>query len=184
MVSENIRGAITLNVTEKKITLTKVASHHLTSLKQFTLNEHQLAFTSMPMPAYEKCMRDPNRLPVAIMEGVRTVGFFVLDQGDDVFSYTTRPNAILLRAYSINLPDQGRGIAKASLRQLKPFVEKHWPDCREVVLGVNEDNLSAKKVYIEAGFINTGEQKMGRSGPQAILTFLMTCSFTSDPHKS
>ncbi|WP_273834464.1 GNAT family N-acetyltransferase [Guptibacillus sedimenti] len=162
-----------MNVTKEKITLTKVASHHLTSLKRFTLHEHQLAFTSMPMPAYEICMRDSNRLPVAIMEGVRTVGFFVLDQGDDVFSYTTRPHAILLRAYSINLPDQGRGIAKASLRQLKSFVEKHLPDCREVVLGVNEDNLSAKKVYLEAGFIDTGEQKMGRSGPQAILKFLI-----------
>ena len=168
-----LKGVISLNATEKKIKLSKVESHHLTSLKQFTLHEQQLAFTSMPMPAFEKCMREPNRLPVVIMEGDRIVGFFVLDQGGDVLSYTTNPHAILLRAYSINLPDQGRGIAKASLRQLKSFVEKHLPDCREVVLGVNEDNPLAKNVYLGAGFIDTVEQKMGRSGSQAILKFLI-----------
>jgi RimJ/RimL family protein N-acetyltransferase len=160
-----------LNGTEK-ISLTKVETHHITALQQFTLHKQQLAFTSMPMPAYEKCMLEPNRFPVAIMEGNRTVGFFVLDQGADVLGYTANPHAILLRAFLINYPDQGRGIAKASLQQLKPFVEKHFPHCREVVLGVNENNPSAKKVYLGAGFMATGKQKIGRSGPQEILKLL------------
>ncbi|WP_226658721.1 GNAT family N-acetyltransferase [Pseudalkalibacillus hwajinpoensis] len=155
------------------VSLTKVASHHIESLREFTLHKQQLAFTSLPVPAYEKCLLDHKRFPVAILEGDLPVGFFVLDQGTDVLAYSQSSHAVLLRAFSINLPHQGRGIAKASLQQLKPFMNTHLPHCREVVLGVNQNNPTAKKVYLGAGFRDTGKEKIGRSGPMAILKVLI-----------
>ena len=158
---------------EDPVSLTKVAPQHIEALREFTLHKQQLAFTSMPIPAYEKCLLDQQRFPVAILKGDLPVGFFVLDQGTDVLAYSRSSHAILLRAFSINLPYQGRGIAKASLKQLKPFVKTHLPHCREVVLGVNQNNPPAKKVYLGAGFIDTGKEKIGRSGPMAILKVLI-----------
>ena len=167
------KGATSLKKIEDRVSLTKVAPQHIEPLREFTLHKQQLAFTSMPILAYEKCLLDQKRFPVAILEGDRPVGFFVLDQGADVWTYSKSTHAILLRAFSINLPYQGRGIAKASLQQLQPFVKTHLPHCREVVLGVNQNNPSAKKVYLGAGFIDTGKEKIGRSGPMAILKFFI-----------
>ncbi|MGG1685086.1 GNAT family N-acetyltransferase [Pseudalkalibacillus sp. NRS-1564] len=160
-----------MRVKEENIYLVKAEKDHISALKSFTLDERQLAFTSMPVPAYEKCQIDHDRFPVVIMEKDQPVGFFVLDRGDDTFSYSDNTKAVLLRAYSINRPEQGRGIAKASLQLLEQFVKRHFPNCHEIVLGVNEDNEAAKKIYLGAGFIHTNKKKNGRSGPQAILKY-------------
>ncbi len=149
----------------------KAENDHVNALKAFTLDERQLAFTSMPVPAYEKCLIDHERFPVVIMEENRPVGFFVLDRGNDLFSYSDNTHAVLLRAYSINRSEQGRGIAKISLQLLEPFVKRHFPNCHEIVLGVKEDNEAAKRIYLGAGFIHTNKKKKGRSGPQDILKY-------------
>ncbi|MGA9288372.1 MAG: GNAT family N-acetyltransferase, partial [Anaerobacillus sp.] len=117
----------------QRVYLTEANEQHLEALKGFSLEENQLQYTSMPIPAYEKCLIDRNRLPVVIMGNGRVVGFFVLDQGEDVASYSANPYAILLRAFSVNLSEQGMGYGRASIGQLKPIVRDRFTECNEIV---------------------------------------------------
>ncbi len=155
----------------QKVYLAEADEQHLEALKGFSLEENQLQYTSMPIPAYEKCLIDRNRLPVVIMGNGRVVGFFVLDQGGDVTSYSANPHAMLLRAFLVNRTEQGMGYGRASIDQLQPFVRDRFPKCNEIVLGVNEDNEAARQLYLKAGFVDSNEKKLGRSGYQAILRY-------------
>ena len=75
----------------------------------------------------------------------------------------------MIRSASFNRLEQGRG--KASIQLLEPFIKRHFLNCCEIVLWVNEDNEAAKKIYLGAGFIHTNKRKHGRSGPLAILKY-------------
>ncbi|MGA9290440.1 MAG: GNAT family N-acetyltransferase, partial [Anaerobacillus sp.] len=74
-------------------------------------------------------------------------------------------------AFSVNLSEQGMGYGRASIGQLKPIVRDHFPECNEIVLGGNEENEAARQLYLKAGFVDSNEKKLGRSGYQAILRY-------------
>ncbi|WP_347551024.1 GNAT family protein [Pseudalkalibacillus hwajinpoensis] len=158
-----------MKIVENSIVLRKAEAEHVESLRQFKLGEDQLAFTSMPIPTYEKCLADQEKFPVVILDNEKVIGFFVLDLGADVALYTTNPEAVLMRAFSINLEEQGKGFGKCSLHLLEPFVRENMPGRNEIVLGVNHNNPAAKQLYINAGFVDQGYKKEGRSGLMAIL---------------
>ncbi|NLP52588.1 GNAT family N-acetyltransferase [Bacillus sp. RO1] len=141
---------------------------HLEELLKYELTESQLTFTSHPKVALLTCETDKGRHPVVILEKVKTAGFFVLYQGEELPSYTDNPNAILLRAYSVAVPFQGRGIAGKSLELLPEYVERNFPRVDEVVLAVNVRNEAAQRVYLRAGFKDSGRRVMGRMGEQYV----------------
>ncbi|EUJ46594.1 GNAT family N-acetyltransferase [Listeria riparia] len=94
------------------------------------------------------------------------VGFFILDNGEDVAIYTEQPDTILLRGYSIDTNQQGKGYAKQSLQLLSNFVKKHFSNIQTIVLAVNVRNTHAQKVYLKSGFIDTTRTVMGPRGEQ------------------
>ncbi|MFD2629732.1 GNAT family N-acetyltransferase [Oceanobacillus kapialis] len=134
------------------------------SLQSYYLSEEQLSYTAHPVEALKKCEEEPNRHPVGVFAGLDLVGFFVLQP------YTNNPNAILLRAYSIQMAYQGKGIARTSLKLLPTFITESFYTVEEIILAVNHENNIAQQLYKKAGFEDTGRRVFGRSGEQYIYT--------------
>ncbi|KPB06201.1 hypothetical protein AAV98_02960 [Bacillus sp. CHD6a] len=137
-------------------------------LINYELTECQLTFTSHPKDALLVCETDKGRHPVVISEKGQTAGFFVLYQGEELTNYTDNPNSILLRAYSVAVPFQGKGIAGKSLELLPGYVERNFPHVDEVVLAVNLRNEAAQRVYLRSGFRDSGRKVLGRMGEQYV----------------
>lgn len=138
-------------------------------LYKFSLAEEQHQFTALPSEALE--IEDRNRHPVVIMDGDMAVGFFVLHKGPVVKDYSLETNALLLRAFSIDEIQQGKGYAKAAMKLLPSFVLEHFPGTSEIVLAVNERNSAARTLYMKSAFKDDGKKLMGRKGLQSILTY-------------
>ncbi|MDP4097370.1 GNAT family N-acetyltransferase [Paenibacillus sp. P96] len=137
-------------------------------LMNFYLPEEQAQYTALPSEALDVALQDPNRMPVVILDGAKTVGFFVLHGGPDISKFTPDSHALLLRAFSVNHEDQGKGYARRSLVLLPAFIEKNFKEVKVVVLAVNKRNVTAQKAYLKSGFMDTGRETGGKYGPQYI----------------
>ncbi|NKE06602.1 GNAT family N-acetyltransferase [Mesobacillus selenatarsenatis] len=138
------------------------------ALLKYDLLEEQRRFTAFPEDALEMCKEDPERHPVVILYDNEPAGFFVLHGRSGVIDYSDNQNAMLLRAYSINLSFQGKGIASKSVMLLKRFVKEHFTQVDEIILAVNHSNIMAQNVYTKGGFIDQGKRAMGREGEMYI----------------
>ncbi|WP_409253782.1 GNAT family N-acetyltransferase [Bacillus sp. SCS-153A] len=141
-------------------------------LNAFSLVEEQHQFTALPAEALE--IIDESRFPVVMVENHNAVGFFVLHRGEAIRDYSEHPDAILLRAFSVDEIHQGKGYAKQAMRLLPGFIKGHFPEKTEIVLAVNERNLAARSLYLKCGFKDHGKKLMGKKGWQSILTFQLT----------
>lgn len=153
------------------ITLTFFEETHRETLYGFYLPEDQGKFTAMPNDALKKCEEDPDRKPVVIIASDQTVGFFVLHTGENIKDFSSNPNAMVIRALSINHPEQGKGYAKEAMMQLPTFVSSNYPSINELILAVNFKNNPAKQLYEKAGFVDRGQIKHGPVGPQYVLHY-------------
>jgi RimJ/RimL family protein N-acetyltransferase len=151
------------------VVLTFFEGIHRKALNAFYLAEDQKQFTAMPIDALEKCEEDPRRNPVVITVSNRPVGFFVLHAGENISDFTANPNAMVIRALSINQSEQGKGYAKEAMLQLPTFVATRFPEITELILAVNFKNEPAKRLYEKAGFQDRGQIKHGPVGPQYVM---------------
>ena len=76
---------------------------------------------------------------------------------------------MLLSALSINHTEQGKGYAKQGMTLLVEFVKVEFPNCDEIVLVVDKDNIPAQKLYVKVGFEDTNERLIGRIGEEIIM---------------
>ncbi|MBM7587181.1 RimJ/RimL family protein N-acetyltransferase [Bacillus pakistanensis] len=150
------------------VELNHYKSEYFDSLKEFSLPEEQEQFTALPLENLEAANE---KYPIVILNNRKPVGFFVLHSSARVNDYSDNPKAMLLTALSINYSEQGKGIAKRGMEQLKEFVNDSFPTCNEIVLAVNKRNIGAQKLYEKVGFQDTGQRKMGKIGEQFIYRY-------------
>ncbi|HCA07112.1 GNAT family N-acetyltransferase [Chryseobacterium sp.] len=141
------------------------------SALNYALDENQQQYTSTVEQALNRISErnDSKAFSVTVFEDDEPAGFFVLDFGDDKFELTDNTQSALLRSLSINPVLQGRGIGKEAMQIVDEFVKKTFPDCDEIVLAVNQKNLSAYHLYLKTGYAYDGKSRMGRSGPQYLM---------------
>lgn len=149
------------------VNLLFLQAEHLEALASYHLTDEQLVFTAHPLKKFLSATLSSNCKPVGICKGKDIVGFFILQWGD-IRPYSYDKDALLLRAYSIQYPYQRQGFAKPSMNELPVFVNRYFPDIRKVVLGVNYNNKLAHKVYLAAGFEDTGRRIRGQAGEQYV----------------
>ncbi len=140
----------------------------------YSLDEIQKQFTAeVPFALQRIASRnltgDFQSKPITIFNGETAVGFFVLDFGVDKVELTANPNSVLLRSLSLNPNFQGKGIGKAAMNLIPKFIRKYFPATAEIVLAVNENNLSAFNLYLKCGYRFGGKTRMGRSGMQLVM---------------
>ncbi|MBA4493920.1 GNAT family N-acetyltransferase [Paenactinomyces guangxiensis] len=138
------------------------------TLKTFLLPEKQHKFTALPNEIIKQAIEDKNRHPVVILLGHTPIGFFVLHKAEDWEQFTDQPNALLLRALSINHMYQGKGYALQAMSGLPKFVVNHFPEVDEIVLVVNEKNIAAQRLYEKSGFVDKGRRREGPIGRQKV----------------
>jgi len=138
----------------------------------YSLDETQSQFTSLAARALQR-IKERNtgqEFPVTILFNGKPAGFFSLDFGEDKYDLTANPESVLLRSLSINPVFQGKGIGKSAMLNLDAFVKDGFSYCNEIVLAVNQSNTSAYQLYLKAGYCYGGKSRIGRSGPQDILS--------------
>ncbi|MBB6372342.1 GNAT family N-acetyltransferase [Chryseobacterium shigense] len=137
----------------------------------YSLNENQLQYTSMVEKALKRIeeRNDGKEFPVTIFKDEKPAGFFVLDFGEDKLDLTENEESVLLRSLSINPCLQGKGIGNTAMQKVDSFVRENFPDCSEIVLAVNQKNISAYHIYLKAGYLYDGKTRIGRSGPQYLM---------------
>lgn len=156
-------------VQKEMISLDFYKPEYKTILKDYYLPEEQQRYTPLPLDAIKKCEIENERYPIVILYDKQPAGFFVLHGWEGVKTYSNNKDAILLRAYSVNVSFQGKGIAKNSIQLLPSFVKEHFPNKNEIILAVNKMNKIAQHVYQSGGFLDKGIRKMGRKGELFIL---------------
>ncbi|WP_419883312.1 GNAT family N-acetyltransferase [Peribacillus sp. B-H-3] len=158
-----------MNQLNNVIALRFYNERYRSEIESFYLDGEQHQFTALPAEALQICETDHERYPVMVMDGCTPAGFFVLHEKEGVKQYSKNQDSILLRAYSINTPHQGKGIAKTSIKLLPSFVKENFPDKNEIVLAVNHSNHAAQHVYKACGFEDRGNRVMGKKGEQFIM---------------
>lgn len=144
-------------------------------LMAFDLPDEQAEFTGLPVETLQSALQDDNKYPVVIADGDTAVGFFILHTGNGISDfYPDYSEVMLLRAFLIDYPWQGKGIAKTAMSLLPQFMRSNFPLIGEIVLVVNEKNTSAGRLYIRAGFIDHGLRRVGAKGRQRILQYDLT----------
>lgn len=136
-------------------------------LLAFELPDDQVKFTALPSKVLDA---QEGQFPIVIVEDDNPVGFFMLHSTSRVMEYSNNPNAMLLTAFSIDYINQGRGFAKQGLRLLKKYIQNQFPNCDEIVLGVNHQNIAAQNLYIGVGFQDTGRRVIGSLGEQYVMS--------------
>jgi ribosomal protein S18 acetylase RimI-like enzyme len=113
----------------------------------------------------------PGSEPMAILLGDTPVGYYRIEaNARSVAGHDFAVSALGLRAFLIDADWQGRGIATLALTALVADLAVRHPGARLLVLTVNRSNHAALRLYLRAGFSDSGELYHGGcSGSQHLL---------------
>ncbi|HEY8682810.1 MAG TPA: GNAT family N-acetyltransferase [Rhodanobacter sp.] len=113
----------------------------------------------------------PGSEPMAILCGDTPVGYYRIEpSARSVAGHDFALPALGLRAFFIDADGQGRGFGAGALAALLADLAERHPDARLLALTVNCNNHAALRLYLDAGFNDSGElYHGGRSGPQHLL---------------
>ncbi|MBC1501289.1 GNAT family N-acetyltransferase [Listeria weihenstephanensis] len=153
------------------LTLQSYTKEAQQAIQNYTLTDD--TFCAHPLELLAKAAEKASYHCILMYDQDQLVGFFVLDNGEDVKIYTEAPDTLLLRGYSIDSTKQGKGYGTRSLSQLSDYVKHHFPTIKTVVLAVNKRNIPAQKLYLKSGFIQTNRTIMGPRGEQFVYELAM-----------
>ncbi|MFJ3386797.1 GNAT family N-acetyltransferase [Lysinibacillus sp. NPDC086135] len=143
-------------------------------IERYTITEEQLRYTMSPKESIELVKQDKNRHAVLVLDEDRLVTFFVLHEHEGVKPYSSNEQAVLIRAFSTDFYEQGKGYAKAALQLLPDFVLTHFPYINELVLGVNLPNTAAQSLYKKCGFVDEGRLAKGFRAEIKVMSYYLS----------
>jgi RimJ/RimL family protein N-acetyltransferase len=145
-------------------------STRATVLALEVLPEH-IPFSGLPSETLPVAESDADRIPMAVLESNRVVGFFVLCWGEQIAHYGSSATTMGFRAFLIDASEQGKGYGTAVFTVLREYLLEHHPEFTELNLTVNTKNARAYRAYLRAGFKDSGVIYHGGAfGPQHVLS--------------
>ena len=142
-------------------------------LEDYYLPEEQKQYSAMPRMAVEISEGNSNRHPLMGIDENRLVTFFILEEGEAVKTFSDEDRDILLRSFSTNYKDQGKGYARKALELTPDYIREYLPHIKAIVLGVNKVNVPAQKLYEKCGFIDEGNRVMGPKGEMKVMKYYL-----------
>lgn len=107
--------------------------------------------------------------PFAIVAEDVPVGFLLLrEQG--ALPQWAHQGVVTLHMLRVGRAYQGRGYAKAALTLAADWIARCRPGVRHLMLTVNKRNDRAIALYLQCGFVDTGEVHQGRLGAQIVFS--------------
>lgn len=153
------------------ITISPVSEHLRYVVLALRVQPAQEAFVGSVEASLLDAEQCPGSTPVAFMLGDQAVGYARIERnGYSVIDHPAADGALGLRSFFIDHRWQGRGLGLGALHALLPWMVRHHPHARAVVLTVNCRNTAALALYRRAGFVPTGAlYHGGPAGPQQLL---------------
>jgi GNAT superfamily N-acetyltransferase len=137
-------------------------------VKLLSVGEEQVRYVGTPHGLLENAC-ETSHYHFIVKDG-QTVGFFNIDTVYDKTYEFTVPGELGLRAFFIDRRFQRRGLGKASAKALRSYLAVAYPGRPSIALTVNCHNPGAYQVYLQGGFVDTGElYHGGKAGPQHIM---------------
>lgn len=140
-------------------------------IEDYTLTDEQLRFTGTPKDAIDLSNAEQDRYSILAVKNEQLVTFFSLHKGEGVKPFSQNDNAILIRSFSTDFHQQGKGYGKKALMLTPEFVKSHFIGIDEIVLAVNVKNEIAQALYKKCGYIDGGVRVMGRSGELIVMSY-------------
>jgi len=159
-------------ILQERVTFLKLKGYRSTyheDVRHYVQTEELLRYTGTPQDNIAISATTPTHHSILVYEKNQLVCFFALDEGALKTQYTSEPSAFVLRSFSTDARYLRRGYGKKALMLLPDFVRNQFPDIKEIVLGVNQNNLPAQALYEKVGFVANGRILQGPKGPQNIL---------------
>ncbi|WP_205586994.1 pyridoxal-phosphate dependent enzyme [Rhizobium sp. CCGE531] len=103
----------------------------------------------------------------AIVARDETVGFFILREGAAVPEWAP-PQVFTLHSLRVGRAYQGNGYGRAAAQLAAQWILANRPSIKRLMLGVNVRNVTARLVYLNAGFRDTDVTYQGPAGTQNI----------------
>jgi predicted acetyltransferase len=150
------------------VSLRKMEEQDTGAVLQLEIKEEQTGYVS---PIEQILARvEPSRDYYLLEMDGNIVGFFIIDNAYTQKHAFAKPEDIGLLAYFVDAKHQGKGVGKAGVKALYPYLQDQYPNALSVVLTVNCKNLPAIKSYLQGGFEDTEQlYHGGGSGPQHIM---------------
>jgi RimJ/RimL family protein N-acetyltransferase len=140
-------------------------------IENYTLTNEQLRFTGAPKDAIDLSNAEQNRYSILAVKNEQLVTFFSLHRGEGVKPFSPNDNAILIRSFSTDFHQQGKGYGKNALMLTPEFVRSHFIGINEIVLAVNVKNEIAQALYKKCGYIDEGLRVMGMRGELIVMSY-------------
>ncbi|QDQ03091.1 GNAT family N-acetyltransferase [Lysinibacillus fusiformis] len=140
-------------------------------IEQYAITEQQLRYTKSPQVSIELAKNEASRHPVLAMKEGKLVTFFVLHEKEGVIPYSANEQAILIRSFSTDFHEQGKGYAKEALQLIPSFVQRYFPAINELVLSVDMPNRAAQELYKKCGFVDEGVRVTGFDDELIVMSY-------------
>lgn len=127
-----------------------------TEQKSFSGDIHGALHTLLQQPS-------SNLRGFALLDGDLPVAFLLLKRPPFLPPWADE-DAATLHALQVDARVQGRGYGKACLQALPAVALAAWPQIRQLMLSVDEDNLVAHRLYLSQGWVDSGTAYRGRVG--------------------
>jgi len=109
---------------------------------------------------------------LAIRAGGEIVGWVVLKRGAAAPEWVAA-GAVVVSGLRIDVRRQGRGIGAAALDAMACWVTRHWTRTSMLMLRVDDGNAAGIRAYEKAGWVETGERRIGRVGPERTMSLAL-----------
>ena len=150
------------------IKIEKFTDSHLAAVQRVSLAPEQMKFAGTADEFIADASAHIHRHVIKLDDAV--VGFFKIDIDYPAqFDFCTE-DSIGLRAFAIDIKQQGQGTGSASVQALFPYLQAHYSSYTAIYLTVNCQNPAARACYLKGGFTDTGKLYLGGiAGPQYIM---------------
>jgi RimJ/RimL family protein N-acetyltransferase len=109
---------------------------------------------------------------LAIRVGDEVVGWVVLKRGASAPEWVAA-GAAVVSGLRVDLRHQGRGIGAAALDAMAHWVAHHWTQTSMMMLRVDDGNAAGIRAYEKAGWVETGERRIGRVGLERTMSLAL-----------
>jgi len=135
------------------ITLRDITRENFNRCIELVVREEQKSFVATNVYSIAQSRVEPTFVPQAIYDGEEMVGFVM-------YGYDPEENCYYVGRLMIDKNQQGKGYGRAAMREAIRRMRKQ-PDCREIALSIEPENVTAQKLYESLGFVKTGEVAHG-----------------------
>ena len=135
------------------VTLKDVDRENFRQCIKLEVQEAQQGFVASNVFSIAQSKVEPTFTTQAVYDGDEMVGFVM-------YGYDVDEKRHEVARLMVDKAHQGKGYGRAAMVEVIRRLRAE-PGCREIILSVNPENHSARKLYESLGFVKTGEVSYG-----------------------